>query len=213
MRQCIGCDATVFEPRPVTWTVTIGGNAVTHAHVESVCSGCGWWAIRARDLWRFELLTAQRVLLEQSFTSEVARGVRKALGFTCAGLAQRLGVSEETICAWEDSEPPAPWVPLALGGLVAVELLAPPKPVELEYRARIYADGDAWSVEFPDCPGCLTFGDTIDEAEANAQEALEGWLEVHVCDGEPPPKPSAEEGEAIRIDGELAARVARLWSP
>jgi|JI10StandDraft_1071094.scaffolds.fasta_scaffold1070311_1 antitoxin HicB len=34
-----------------------------------------------------------------------------------------------------------------------------------------------FNVVFPDLPGCLTFGDTKDEAIKNAQEALTGYLE------------------------------------
>ncbi len=37
-----------------------------------------------------------------------------------------------------------------------------------------YEDG-SYNVEFPDLPGCLTFGDTIEEAFFNAKEALAGY--------------------------------------
>ena len=37
-----------------------------------------------------------------------------------------------------------------------------------------YEDG-AYNVEFPDLEGCLTFGDTIEEAFSNAQEALAAY--------------------------------------
>jgi predicted RNase H-like HicB family nuclease len=39
------------------------------------------------------------------------------------------------------------------------------------------ADG-AWLVDFPDEPGCHTFGATLDEARANACEALQVWLDT-----------------------------------
>jgi antitoxin HicB len=32
-------------------------------------------------------------------------------------------------------------------------------------------------VEFPDLPGCVTFGRTLEEAKQNAEEALSGYLE------------------------------------
>jgi predicted RNase H-like HicB family nuclease len=40
------------------------------------------------------------------------------------------------------------------------------------YPALIYKDGNAFSVEFPDLPGCLTFGVTLPDAMFSASEAL-----------------------------------------
>ena len=41
------------------------------------------------------------------------------------------------------------------------------------YFAIIHEDRDsAVGVEFPDLPGCFSAGDTLDEAVANADEAL-----------------------------------------
>jgi len=34
----------------------------------------------------------------------------------------------------------------------------------------------AYTVEFPDLPGCVTFGKTLEEAKAKAEEALSGYL-------------------------------------
>jgi predicted RNase H-like HicB family nuclease len=50
-------------------------------------------------------------------------------------------------------------------------------PARVEYYARITSQAEGgFLVQFPDLPGCLTEGDTIDEALANAAEALSGWL-------------------------------------
>ncbi len=38
------------------------------------------------------------------------------------------------------------------------------------------ASSQAVEVEFPDLPGCVTFGGNWDEALANATDALAGWL-------------------------------------
>jgi antitoxin HicB len=48
----------------------------------------------------------------------------------------------------------------------------------IRYPAKIkYLSGDnAYLVEFPDLPGCLTEGKTIQEARHNAREALTGYL-------------------------------------
>ena len=52
-----------------------------------------------------------------------------------------------------------------------------------------YAD-DGISVEFPDLPGCFSYGDSDIEAVVNAKEALELHLFGLEDDGEPIPSPS-----------------------
>ena len=51
-----------------------------------------------------------------------------------------------------------------------------------------YAD-DGISVEFPDLPGCLTFGNTTEEAMKMAKEAMELYLYCSEKDGDPIPEP------------------------
>lgn len=47
----------------------------------------------------------------------------------------------------------------------------------------------AFGVAVPDLPGCFSAGDTLDEAIANAREAVEFWLETVIDDGLPVPEP------------------------
>lgn len=50
------------------------------------------------------------------------------------------------------------------------------------YYAKISKESDqTYLVEFPELKGCLTKGDTLKEALANAKEALDGWLASN-CD-------------------------------
>ena len=49
---------------------------------------------------------------------------------------------------------------------------------------------DGVSVYFPDLPGCVTGGDTTEEALHNAREALEGFLWGNEQDNDPIPDPS-----------------------
>jgi len=44
----------------------------------------------------------------------------------------------------------------------------------MEYIAKLTTEDGHWLVEFPDCPGCQTFGETKAEALEMANEALEG---------------------------------------
>jgi len=45
----------------------------------------------------------------------------------------------------------------------------------------------SYTVVVPALPGCLTFGDTVEEALANAREVIPAFLEVLQEDGEPIP--------------------------
>ncbi len=47
--------------------------------------------------------------------------------------------------------------------------------MKLIYPAIFHTEDDSVWVEFPDLEGCNTFGDTIEETLANAQEAMEGY--------------------------------------
>lgn len=47
----------------------------------------------------------------------------------------------------------------------------------IQYQAKIYRDGKAYSVEFPDLPGCFSQGSTLLKAKKHAVEALSLYLE------------------------------------
>lgn len=51
----------------------------------------------------------------------------------------------------------------------------------------------AWGVAVPDLPGCFSAGDTIDEAIANAAEAISLWIETVLDDGGTVPAPGSIE--------------------
>ncbi len=48
----------------------------------------------------------------------------------------------------------------------------------MKYGAIIEKDEDGFMVSFPDLDGCLTDGDTLEEAKANAEEILNAFLET-----------------------------------
>ncbi len=59
------------------------------------------------------------------------------------------------------------------------------------YIALIHKDFDSdHGVSFPDLPGCISAGSTVDEARTMATEALALHLEGLAEDGEPLPRPS-----------------------
>lgn len=59
------------------------------------------------------------------------------------------------------------------------------------YFAQFYPEEEGgYSVYFPDFPGCNTCGDNLNESMAMAMEALTGYLETSLEDGEQLPAPS-----------------------
>jgi predicted RNase H-like HicB family nuclease len=73
----------------------------------------------------------------------------------------------------------------------------------LRYIAFIHKDPDSvYGVSFPDVPGCISAGDTIDEAVRNAVEALSGHVRMLEAEGDAVPAP--RDFDAIIGDPELA---------
>lgn len=63
-----------------------------------------------------------------------------------------------------------------------------------QYIALIHKDADSdFGVSFPDFPGCVTAGATLDEAREMAEEALAFHIEGLEQDGEILPAPSSLE--------------------
>ena len=62
----------------------------------------------------------------------------------------------------------------------------------MDYVAIIHKDHDSdFGVSFPDFPGCITAGRTLNEAKDMALEALTGHIEVMRETGEAVPDPSS----------------------
>jgi len=77
------------------------------------------------------------------------------------------------------------------------------------YIALMRKDPDSdYGVDFPDFPGCVTAGRTLDEAKDMAAEALAFHIEGILEDGEAIPEPSSLE--TIMADPENADAVAFL---
>lgn len=57
--------------------------------------------------------------------------------------------------------------------------------MKLPYRMEITPDADegGFFVSFPELPGCISLGDTLEEAYKNAQDAKKVWLEAAIEDG------------------------------
>jgi predicted RNase H-like HicB family nuclease len=90
-----------------------------------------------------------------------------------------------------------------------------------QYIALIHKDaGSDYGVSFPDLPGCVSAGASLDEARAMAEEALALHLEGMAEDGEAPPEPSSldavmadpenRDGVAILVNADLKTRSVRV---
>jgi antitoxin HicB len=89
-------------------------------------------------------------------------------------------------------------------------------PTRVEYYARITREAaGGFLVQFPDLPGCLTEGGTIEEALANAAEALSGWLFVAVKENQDVPAPSVHHGRTyhrVEPDMDVTVPLLILWT-
>lgn len=57
----------------------------------------------------------------------------------------------------------------------------------------------AYTVTFPDLPGCVTFGNTLDEAKGMAAEALSGYLASIFERNARMPKPAKPKGKNVYL--------------
>lgn len=73
----------------------------------------------------------------------------------------------------------------------------------IEDAGPVFAVG----VWFPDLPGCTPVGDTLDEALANAPEAVALWFEDIEEDGRSVPR--ACTPSELKTDPEIAAEMAK----
>lgn len=73
---------------------------------------------------------------------------------------------------------------------------------EKGYIALVHKDkGTSYGVSFPDVPGCISAGDTFEQAVDNASEALAGHLAAMRADGDRMPIPRSIE--ELRQDAEF----------
>lgn len=79
--------------------------------------------------------------------------------------------------------------------------------MEMSYRMEIIEDKDegGFVVSFPDLPGCITSGETVESAVANAQDAKRAWLEAALEDGIEVQEPNSLED----YSGQFKLRIPR----
>lgn len=74
-------------------------------------------------------------------------------------------------------------------------------------------EGGGYLIEYPDLPGCMSDGESVNEAMKNGREAIEAWIETAEESGRSIPKPGAFEEQSgkwvQRVPKSIHLRLAR----
>lgn len=75
--------------------------------------------------------------------------------------------------------------------------------LSMPYRMEIVPDSfeGGFAVSFPELPGCLTSGETMEKALENAADAKKAWLEAALEEQLAIPEPGDPEGRCIGAAG------------
>ncbi|MBM3532808.1 MAG: type II toxin-antitoxin system HicB family antitoxin [Alphaproteobacteria bacterium] len=74
-------------------------------------------------------------------------------------------------------------------------------------RPLTKGEGGGYLIEFPDLPGCISDGDTPEEAIRNGVDAVRSWIKTAKASGDPIPKPSVAPSRAY--SGRWVTRAPR----
>lgn len=86
--------------------------------------------------------------------------------------------------------------------------------MSLPYRLEIVPDLEegGYAARFPELPGCITLGNTMEEAASNAEDAKKEWLWAALEDGMEIPEPMSMESYSgqfkLRLPKSLHRRLA-----
>lgn len=72
-------------------------------------------------------------------------------------------------------------------------------------------EGGGFLITFPDLPGCMADGATIEEAIRNGRDAFQSWISAWLDEGRPVPEPAftPEDATAGEASGRFITRVPR----
>lgn len=87
--------------------------------------------------------------------------------------------------------------------------------MKTEYLAILHKDEDTgFGISFPDAPGCVSAGDTPEEALKSGAEALQGHLQVSIDHGDALPEPSKVlDRDAIDMEGFVRLALVAVERP
>lgn len=95
-----------------------------------------------------------------------------------------------------------------------IELIKP--PFEFEAYTRVISrlaeeDGGGYLITFPDLPGCMSDGETEEEALENGKDAFLCWVSARADMGKKIPKPKTKPVDFVEADvsGRFLARLPK----
>jgi antitoxin HicB len=68
--------------------------------------------------------------------------------------------------------------------------MIPNVPYRFTIRLLSEDEGGGDLIEFPDLPGCMSDGETIEEAITNGLDAMRGWIDAMRAESHPIPAPT-----------------------
>jgi len=89
-------------------------------------------------------------------------------------------------------------------------------PFEFDAYTRVLSrlskeDGGGFMITFPDLPGCMSDGETEEEALENGRDAFISWVSARIDQGKDIPEPKARSVDFVEADvsGRFLARVPK----
>lgn len=81
--------------------------------------------------------------------------------------------------------------------------------LSLPYKLEIVPDKEegGYTAAYPELPGCITCGETIESAAANAADAKKAWLEAAIADGCAIDEP--KEKSDAKYSGQFKLRIPK----
>ena len=93
-----------------------------------------------------------------------------------------------------------------------IKAVKPPYKFE-EYMHEITSlpdeEGGGFLITFPDLPGCMADGESIEETVTNGRDAFGAWISAVLDMGKPVPMPTAKPVELIEASGKFVARLPK----
>lgn len=95
-----------------------------------------------------------------------------------------------------------------------IKTIEPPYPYEAYahvIRLLSEEEGGGYLITFPDLPGCMADGDSMEEAIKNGRDAFIGWVSVQAEMGREIPKPlwRPEDDDVSKVSGRFVQRIPR----
>ena len=72
-----------------------------------------------------------------------------------------------------------------------------PEDYPFEVQPLSMDDGGGYLITFPDLPGCVSDGDTLEDALLNGLDAAQSWLRTAAEFGDPVPQPGYRIGPSL----------------